>query len=118
MKLFLVSRQDLAPGLRAAQLCHAIRAFTEEHPTVDREWFTTSNTLVLLETVNEEELRRVVSSVRAEGIPVSEFLEPDLGDALTAIAVSPRGRHLLRRLPLAFGSLAMASMPIAALAER
>lgn len=104
MKLFLVTRQDLAPGLRAAQLCHALRAFGEEHPAVDREWFTSSNTLVCLETRTEEELRLLLGQARGEGVAVSEFLEPDLDNALTAIALGPEGRRLVRRLPLALTS--------------
>lgn len=101
MKLFLVTRQDLAPGPRAAQLCHALRAFVEEHPAVDREWFTTSNTLVCLEAKTQDELHALVSKARSQGIPVSEFVEPDLDDALTAVAIGPSGKQLVRRLPLA-----------------
>lgn len=104
MKLFLVTRQDLSPGLRAAQLCHALRAFGEEHPAVDREWFTKSNTLVCLETANEEELRALVRDAHGEGIALSEFLEPDLDNALTAVAFAPQAKSLMRRLPLAYST--------------
>ena len=50
MKLFLVTRRDLSAGLRAAMLCHALREFVAGHADLDREWYSTSNTLVLLET--------------------------------------------------------------------
>lgn len=101
MKLYLVTRGDLNPGSRAAQLCHAIRAFTEEHPDVDRVWFERSNTLVLLEVPGETELLRLATRARENHIPCSLFREPDLGDQATALAIAPDGRRLVRRLPLA-----------------
>lgn len=85
---------------------------------MDREWFTKSNTLVCLETKTEDELRLLLAQARGEGIAASEFLEPDLDKALTAIALGPDGRHLVRRLPLALGSLARASSPIGERSER
>lgn len=101
MKLFLVTRRDLTPGARAAQLCHALRQFVDEHPDVDREWFERSNTLVLLEASDEDALWDLAGEARARGIPVSTFCEPDMGDALTSVAIGPKGKRLLRSLPLA-----------------
>lgn len=104
MKLYLVGRRDLGkPGLLAAQLCHAMRQFSEEHPDVDKTWFECSNTLVLLEVSGERELVDLADSARAHGAPVSVFYEPDLDNAPTALAIGPEGRTLVRHLPLALG---------------
>jgi peptidyl-tRNA hydrolase len=101
VKLYLVTRKDLNPGSRAAQLCHALRQFTSEHEDVDREWYEKSNTLVLLEVPEEIDLLRLSVRATENGIPCSLFREPDLNDAATALAIGPSGRLLVRRLPLA-----------------
>jgi len=100
-KLFLVTRRDLAPGARASQLCHALRAFVESHPEVDRSWYEESNTLVLLEVDDEDALMRLAWRATMTGVPWSMFREPDMNDAATALALGPSGQPLVRRLPLA-----------------
>jgi peptidyl-tRNA hydrolase len=102
MKLYLVARWDLKSGARAAQLCHALRAFVAAYPACDKEWYERSNTLVLLEVRDEAALDRLVKKCRRRDIEVAEFREPDLGNSLTAIAIGPNGAGLLRKLPLAF----------------
>lgn len=37
----------------------------------------------------------------AQGVEVAVFREPDLGDALTALAIGPAGKRLTRGLALA-----------------
>lgn len=101
MKLFIVTRSDLAPGARAAQLCHAMRQWSAEHPEADRQWFEESNTLVLLEAANEEALAALVGRAQAARVPCAEFREPDLGEALTAVTIGPPGAGLVAQLPLA-----------------
>jgi peptidyl-tRNA hydrolase len=101
VKLYLVVRRDLTPGARAAQLCHAMRQFADEHPRVERAWFEASNTLVLLEVDDEPALAALASDASSRGVDVARFHEPDLGHALTAIALGPTARSLVRRLPLA-----------------
>lgn len=100
-KLYLVTRRDLPPGARASQLCHAMRAFVEQHPDVDRGWFERSNTLVLLEVADEDALMRLAWQAAMTGVHWSLFREPDLNDAATAVALGPNGQTLVRRLPLA-----------------
>ena len=102
MKLFLVTRRDLTAGLRAAMLCHALREFGAGHGKIDEEWYSTSNTLVLLETENLDSLLALADQAVREGVPLSRFEEPDLGGALAALAIAPSGRKLVRDLPLAF----------------
>lgn len=105
MKLYLVVRRDLSPGRRAAQLCHAMRQFADDHPAAERVWFEASNTLVLLEVDDEPALAVLASAATKDGIAVSRFHEPDLGGALTAIALGPSARSLVRRLPLALSPM-------------
>ena len=100
-KLYLVVRRDLPLGARAAQLCHALRAFAASHPACDKDWYERSNTLVLLEVPDEAALDQLIEKCHRWDIEGAEFREPDLGNSLTAIAIGPRGGRFLRKLPLA-----------------
>lgn len=100
MKLYIVTRSDLKPGAQVAQSCHALRLFAEEHAHVDRYWYAKSNNLVCLAAKDESALQAIVARARAEGVAVSEFREPDFGDAVTAVAIEPDGAWLVANLPL------------------
>jgi peptidyl-tRNA hydrolase len=97
-RLYVVGRADLVPGLRAAQLCHAARLFADEHPEVEGAWYRDSNNLVLLEVEDEAELVALAARARCA---VSINREPDLGNEVTAIALAPSAKPLVRHLPLA-----------------
>lgn len=101
-KLYLITRANLPTGLRAAQFCHVSREFVSDYPETDLAWFQDSNTLVLLELPDEKALEELVIKAVQEGVPCSLFLEADLDNSLTAIALGPQGRKLVRKLPLAF----------------
>jgi pyridoxine 5'-phosphate synthase PdxJ len=62
--------------------------------------------LGLLVAKNELELNELVAKAQGQGIMVSVFREPDIGDAVTAIALEPgpRTKRLCSALPLAFSS--------------
>jgi peptidyl-tRNA hydrolase len=100
-RLYLVTRRDLPAGQQAAQVCHALRQFVEDHPAVERAWFSGSSHLVLLAVADEAELSRLLEHARDRGLRVAPFHEPDRGGELTAAAMEPRARSLLRGLPLA-----------------
>lgn len=91
----------MPPGVRAAQLCHAMRQWSHEHPEEDRRWFEESNTVALLETTDESALADLARRAREERVPCVEVCEPDLGGALTAVTIGPRGSGLVAQLPLA-----------------
>jgi peptidyl-tRNA hydrolase len=97
-KLYIVVRSDLSPGLQAAQACHGLRLFVEEHKVEDRKWYENSNNLVLLQVPNEAEL--IALKNKANGIPASLFREPDVNNEATALALGPEAKKLVRRLPL------------------
>lgn len=100
-KLYLVVRADLCPGQQAVQSVHAMRQFIAEHTGIEREWFELSNHLALLSAPDEWSLLKLVREARQKGIRVSSFREPDRGNELTAIALEPRAKKLLRGFPLA-----------------
>lgn len=103
-RLYVVTRSDLPPGLQLAQSVHAARQFAEEHPKLDRAWFRGSNNIVCLSVPDEPALRELVRSAERES-PASSFLEPDLGGALTAVALGDGARKLVGNLPLALRSV-------------
>ena len=57
---------------------------------------------------NEGSLFSIISLAKIAGIRYSFFKEPDLGNSLTAIALGPEGKRLVKKLPLAFGKVTVA----------
>jgi hypothetical protein len=98
--MFAVGRSDLPPGLRTAQMCHALRGYASQYPYIESEWYLRSNTLVLLEVRGGAELDELAERANKLGITVTEFSESDdLG--LTALALGPDAARLVSSLPLA-----------------
>jgi peptidyl-tRNA hydrolase len=87
MKLYIITRADLPPGARAAQSCHALRAFVQRCPEFDREWFESSNNIVLLEVNTLKDLEELVKEISWSKHPWATFHEADFNNELTAIAV-------------------------------
>jgi hypothetical protein len=106
-KLYLVTRRDIAPGYQAVQSCHVMRQFTADHPELDGEWFTKSNYLALLSVADEVELMRLIVSAKDHNLKWSAFREPDIGGAITAIAIQPHPKtvEMCKTLPLALKEL-------------
>lgn len=102
-KLFVIIRNDLEDyGLQAAQACHAMRLFVEEHRLEENEWYRYSNNIVLLSVPDKEALMKLAYDAVNEDAPVSIFKEPDVGDEPTAIAMIGRAaRKLTGHLPRA-----------------
>ena len=99
-RLYVIVRRDLKPGMKIAQSCHAMAAFAEEHPSVTSLWHEGGNNLICLEC-DANELALMAEQSIQRGALVSLFREPDLGNELTAIAISGEAKSMLRRLPLA-----------------
>jgi peptidyl-tRNA hydrolase len=99
-KLYIVVRSDLPPGLQAAQACHALSEFREAHPKVYAGWFATSKTLVLLGVPGMQDLESLAGRIKAAGVDLALNYEPDLAGELTAVALAPQARGLVRTLPL------------------
>lgn len=53
------------------------------------QWAADSNYLCYLSVQDEEALEAFMRSAQEAGIPCYPFYEPDVGDALTAVALEP-----------------------------
>lgn len=78
-----------------------MRLWSEEHSVTDKFWYHKSNNLVCLQVPDEACLKHLASRAADAGIEHSVFREPDLDDAVTAIAIEPAGKKLVSNLPLA-----------------
>jgi peptidyl-tRNA hydrolase len=100
-KLYVIGRADLDPGLRAAQIGHALVEWCLAHPEEAKLWHKESNNLVLLEVPDEHALLALLAQVRKAQFRVASFREPDLDGQMTAFVVEPLAERTLSSLPLA-----------------
>ena len=100
----MVTRKDLNPGYQIAQAGHAIAQFMLDHPEQANQW--NNNYLICLSVEDENQLNNLLAKIQAQGIPVSYFLEPDIGHELTAIAFqgTEKASKLTSSIPLALKS--------------
>lgn len=102
----MVTREDMSPGYQAVQAAHAAIDFTFEHPSRAGPWHTNSNYLVLLSLKNEKQLKLLIQKCNELQLCHTVFREPDIGNAITAVAIEPsdRTQKLVRKIPLLFKS--------------
>jgi len=105
--LYVVTRADLAPGTQACQSVHAACEFAITYPTVFAAWHHESGVLVCAAARDELELPALYRSALAAGRRAVRFTEPDLDDALTAVALEPAAHRLVRHFPLALAPPAL-----------
>lgn len=98
----MVTREDLSPSQQAVQSAHAAIDFCFNHPQRAGPWFKESNYLILLSVKNESELLLLIEECRKKQLKYSRFIEPDLGNQVTAVAIepSPKTKRLTRKLSL------------------
>jgi hypothetical protein len=65
------------------------------------DWHARSGSLAVLAVGDELELAELERRAKVDGYCVAAFREPDLGFALTALALEPGAKRLVRRVPLA-----------------
>jgi len=101
--LYVITRRDLTPGQQMLQAAHAAIEFQHKHPQIAKDWNTNSKYLVFLSVENEYELQKLLTKIQIRYLNHNIFLEPDIGNQMTAICVEPRERteKLLSNLPLA-----------------
>lgn len=106
----MVTRSDLTPGLQAAQAVHAAFQFSMAHPEIVSEWVSSSNFLVVVAVEDEDSLLNLAATAIERGLVIQVVREPDLDDAVTAIAIEPGdpARRLCSALPLALREKVMA----------
>lgn len=102
-RLYIAVRNDLTPGLQAAQAVHAAFFFAQKYPEVTQEWLADSQYLVIVAVESSEALWELNHKAYSANIPFSVWSEPDLNDEVTAIAFAPSAasRILCANLPLA-----------------
>jgi len=97
--VYVLVRKDLPPAQQVVQSCHAAfeaaRSFLpagQEHPHI-----------IVCQVRDELTLRQSLDKLQTHGVRCRAFLEPDLGNELTALATEPvfdGTRRLFRRFPL------------------
>jgi hypothetical protein len=97
VKLYIVVLKSLSTGLKCAQACHALHAFTRAYPDATEQWEADNNIVVL----EHEDITSTADMLEALGIDVARFNEPDLDGAMTAICAAPTAKRHLRELRLA-----------------
>jgi peptidyl-tRNA hydrolase len=90
-KLYVITRADLGVADQAVQSMHALQEYNVEHPERALSWYRESNTLVVMTVANEQELAALVEEAKQLKLSISVFHEPDLNNALTAIAFGQEG---------------------------
>ena len=88
-KLYIITRDDLSAAYQAVQAAHALADMILKFPKDALEWHRNSNTIVILSVSDELNLMYIEEQLTEKGIKHVSFREPDIGDELTAIALSP-----------------------------
>ena len=96
----MVTRADLPPGMQAVQGAHAALEFSVRHPDLVSAWARDGGSLLFLAAADELALCWLLADAERDGHQAVPFCEPDLGNALTAVAVYGAAR-LCSRYPLA-----------------
>ncbi len=109
-KLYVVVREDLHPGLVAAQAVHAALRLSKQWSLAVDVWDARSGNLVILgarDEVHLAELEAKAKDLRMPGnlaLAIADFHEIDLSDQLTGFAciAGDEALPLFGSLPLAF----------------
>ena len=101
--MYIAVRADLTPGQQLAQATHAAFHMACDWPTMTAEWLRESNFLVVVAAPDEEALAQLAGRAVEEGLVRVIVREPDLSNAITAVALQPGSdaRRLCAELPLA-----------------
>jgi len=93
----------MTPAYQSVQSGHATIQFIFDYPDIAKKWFIESNYLIYLSVQDEKSLKQLISKAKEKGIKVSVFREPDIENAITAIALEPSDatRRITSSLPLA-----------------
>ncbi len=106
-KLYVVVRTDLPMGAQLAQLGHAVAGFAVRFPNHTEAWHEGPNNIVVLEAADESALIDIIDKLGRRPACADAkrcvVQEPDLADAITAVAIegTPAVAKALSSLPLA-----------------
>lgn len=101
--MYIVTHSGLSPQYQIPQVVHAAIQFANDFIDEQIKWFQSSNTIVILTAKDESGLVKLIRKLERDGIRHSKFYEPDIGNALTAIAIvpGPKVKKYCSNLPLA-----------------
>lgn len=101
--MYVVVHGELTHGQQLAQSAHAVADVAVKFPQRFRDWHTSSQYIVVLQTQDSSALEKLLHRAYEKDIEVAAFREPDLGDELTSLAFPPccHVGTLLANLPLA-----------------
>jgi hypothetical protein len=85
-KITIVVREDLTPGSKVVQSAHGMAEFSARHGPEFIEWTNKSNYLCYLE-LSKFRMELLLTRLKDLGIKFSVFLEPDIGNQMTAITI-------------------------------
>lgn len=75
--------------MQAVQSAHSALQFAVAYPQLTKEWNEISNYLVCLAVKDIQELKGLIKNVENSKLRFSTFIEPDLGNEITAIVIEP-----------------------------
>ena len=92
----------MSAGYQAVQSAHSLLDFAIKHPEISSLWHDKSNTLVCLQTEDENSLEDISELLTELEIDHIKFYEPDIGNELTSIALMSdrKIRKLFSKFPL------------------
>ena len=89
-KLYVVTRQDFGVQYEIPQVAHSIAEFAAKNREAFEQWsIHGSNSLVVVAALNEAELYKFREKLKKNEVQFYEFVEPDIGYGITAIAIEP-----------------------------
>lgn len=103
LPLYVITHSELTPGYQTAQIGHVIADFSVYRREEFITWHNESQYIVALQTQDEQSLVELYETAQQKNLDVICFREPDLNNAITAIALSPHAQNksLVSNLPLA-----------------
>lgn len=95
LKMYVLCRKDLGAIYGIVQGTHAVAEYLLKKET---KWM--NGTIVMLGVTNEYVLKKWQEKLQKNNIPFASFLEPDLGQQLTAIACVLEDGKIFEKLRL------------------
>lgn len=93
----IITKDDLTPGYKVVQSAHALADFAVKFENEFKQWQMGSNYLCCLEA-SESKIERILHRLDDLEIKYHKFMEPDIGNQMTAIAVEAISREQHKQL--------------------
>jgi len=97
-KMYVLVRKDLSKSQQAVQAGHAVAEYLVRGPSTDWD----NGYMILKKVKNEADLKNWMRNLTEIGVECAAFIEPDIGDQMTAFAAVGEDDldKVLRTLPL------------------